>query len=185
MRQTTLAITVLLNTLMSAALTSANAYTILDHAEVNLRLPSDWKLVDITRNPNAIITNYAKNANNNQREESLVEVQITKQSNKDPAILIKEISDRLKKQATDQHCEADDATPLPQDSDVAYHLWSQTMQCKLSQSGIIQYYLDVDPATLYLFTYTTPHYPLTSDLRDNANNMVKSASYVCYKGKDC
>lgn len=169
---------------INIASSSANAYTILDHADVTVKLPSDWTLVDIARNPEAIITNYAKNARDSQREESFVEAQV-KKTNNDPTATVKEISDRLKKQARDQQCEVEDATPLPQDNSAAFKMWSQTFQCKLSKSGIIQYYLDADPTILYLFTYTTPNYPFTSALRDKANNLIKSSIYVCYKGKNC
>jgi hypothetical protein len=163
----------------------ANAYSILDHAELELRLPENWKLIDIARNSDSIITSYTKYSTEKKLEGSLVEVQLKKSNNSDPAMTIQEMSTRLKKQAIDQHCEADDTVTLPQDSDALFRVWSQTFQCKQSRSGIIQFYIDVDPTTMYLFTYTVPYYPFSPSMRDTANNVLKSAIHICYKGKEC
>jgi hypothetical protein len=162
----------------------ANAYTIIDQADLNLNLAPGWKLIDISRSPDLVVTNYTKNAQGSDPEESLIEAQITKDINKDVHAVIQEMMDRINKQALAQHCQALETTTVPQENN-KFQVWTQTFQCKPSVSGIIQYYVDIDPQTMYIFTYTSPHYPFTQEMRDKANQLLKASIEVCYKGRAC
>jgi hypothetical protein len=162
----------------------ANAYTIIDQADLNLNLAPGWKLIDISRSTDLVVTNYTKKASGSDPEESIIEAQMTKDVNKDPVIAIREMMDRINKQALAQHCQALETTNPPQEKN-KFQVWSQTFQCKPSVSGIIQYYVDIDPETMYIFTYTSPHYPFTQEMRDKANQLLKASIEVCYKGQAC
>jgi hypothetical protein len=175
--------------LMALALTvisnaPANAYTIIDEAEIDLNLAPGWKLIDISRSPDLVVTSYTKNIASADQKESLIETQMTKNINKDARADIRQMMDRINKQALTQHCESLETDSAPQGSN-KYQVWAQAFQCKPSVSGIIQLYIDIDPQTMYIFTYTSPHYPFTQEMRDKANQMLKASIQVCYKGQSC
>jgi hypothetical protein len=150
---------------------SANAYSILDQSTLDLNLPPGWSLLDITRNPGMIITNYTKKIPLTDLAESLVEAEITKQKNQDPNAVIAEMMNQVNKQALAQHCEALDVEAVPQNNG-QFKVWRQTFQCKRSKSGIIQIYIDADPQTMFLFTYTSPYYPFTTEMRNTADQLL-------------
>jgi hypothetical protein len=164
--------------------TPVNAYSILEQSELDLNLPPGWKLLNISRSPGMIITDYGKQIAGTDLAEGLVEAEMTKKKGLDPNAVITEMTNQVNKQALTQHCDAQDVEVVPQDNG-QFKVWRQTFQCKASQSGIIQLYIDADPDTMYLFTYTSPHYPFTSELRDTANQLLKNSIQVCYKGKSC
>jgi hypothetical protein len=162
----------------------ANAYTIIDQANLNLNLAPGWKLINISRSSDLVVTSYTKNAHDTDQKESLISAQLSKEANQDSQAAIREMMDRINKQALAQHCESLETANWPQANN-KFQVWTQTFQCKPSVSGIIQVYVDIDPETMYLFTYTSPHYPFTQEMRDKANQLLKASIEVCYKGQAC
>jgi hypothetical protein len=162
---------------------NAGAYTVLDTGIVTVVLPPGWKMKSIGRHKDIVATNYEKVLNKEQSE-NLAEIQLGKSPDKPAADMVAEMSKRIKDEVTVEHCEVDDAKTLPV-PDKVFNAWYQTIQCKNSESGIIQLYLDTDPKTIYLFTYTIPGYPFTPAARSAAMDILKSSIQVCYKGKPC
>jgi hypothetical protein len=162
---------------------NAYAYTLLDTGIVTVVLPPGWKMKSIGRHKDIVATNYEKTLTK-ETAENLAEIQLGRAADKPAADLVNEMSSRIKDEVTVEHCEVDDVKKLPVPDDV-FNAWYQTIQCKNSESGIIQLYLDTDPKTIYLFTYTIPGYPFTPAARSAAMDILKSSIQVCYKGKPC
>jgi hypothetical protein len=162
---------------------NAYAYTLLDTGIVTVVLPPGWKMKSIGRHKDIVATNYEKTLTKDTAE-NLAEIQLGRAADKPAADLVNEMSSRIKDEVTVEHCEVDDVKKLPVPDDV-FNAWYQTIQCKNSESGIIQLYLDTDAKTIYLFTYTIPGYPFTPAARSAAMDILKSSIQVCYKGKPC
>jgi len=175
----------LIFTLFALALFSeAHAYGVLDTAIVTVEMPAGWKMAAITRKPGYVATTYTQIVEKGARAQSFTEIELKKEMGRDATTVINEMAMRIAKQVTIQHCDIGDLEKLPQ-PDNLFNLWEQRMQCKSSESGIIQWYLDVDPVTTYLFTYTLPVYPFTDQDHAAAITMLKKAIGVCYKDKPC
>ena len=165
--------------------TAASAYSLLDKSEMKLDLPPGWKLIDIKRNPGMIVSSYSKLHEDTKQSESLVAVDLTKEPNKDPYATITEMTKNVKQQALSQHCEAEELVSPSEEDTNQFRTWSQTFQCKPSRSAIIQLYVDADPHTIYLITYTNPNYPFAPDQRTVAKELLKNSVLICYKGQGC
>jgi hypothetical protein len=146
-------------------------------------LAPGWKMKSIGRHKDIIATNYEKVLSKTEAE-NLAEIQLGKALEKPAETLVTEMSNRIKDEVTVEHCEVDDVKKLPV-PDNMFNAWMQVIQCKNSESGIIQLYLDADAKTIYLFTYTIPGYPFTPQARSAALDILKSSIQVCYKGKPC
>jgi hypothetical protein len=161
----------------------ANAYTMLDKGVVTVVLPPGWKMKSIGRHDGVIATNYEK-VIDKDTSENLAEIQVVKDPNKPAATMVKEMGDRIHDEVILEHCKPEDVKQLSVPEN-AFSVWMQQIECKDSQSGIIQLYLDADPKAMYLFTYTIPGYPFTAAARSAAVDILSSSIQVCYKGKPC
>jgi hypothetical protein len=167
-----------------ALFSNVQAYAVLDTAVVTVDMPVGWKMVTIMRKPGYITSTYAEIAEKGKRAQSLSEIELKKEMGKDATTLIKEMADRINKQVIVQHCKVSTLTKMPQ-PDNLFNLWEQRIECKRTLSGIIQWYLDVDPVTTYLFTYTIPIYPFSDKDYAAAEDLLKKSIGICYKDKPC
>ncbi|MES2217246.1 MAG: hypothetical protein V4501_02425 [Pseudomonadota bacterium] len=162
---------------------NAGAYTILDTGIVTVVLPPGWKMKSIGRHKDIIATNYEKVLSKTESE-NLAEIQLGRNPMKPILDLVTEMSNRIKDQVTVEHCEVDPLKKLTV-PDNMFNAWEQVIQCKNSESGIIQLYLDTDAKSIYLFTYTLPGYPFTKQKQSEAFDIMSTSIQVCYKGKPC
>ena len=169
--------------ILGSLATTAEAYTPLDNAVVTVVLPAGWKMSGITRKDTIIATNYTKSISKDVSD-NIAEVQFARDPARHPIHLVQEMSKRIEAQVLVQHCEADPLKETVVPSKL-FNAWTQVIQCKRSQSGIIQLYMDTDSKNLYLFTYTVTGYPFTPAMRKEAMDLLSSSIQVCYKQTPC
>ena len=119
------------------------------------------------------------------RAESVTTSLIPKPEQIETDVLIKQMGKSFTEDFQHKGCESGPPLPVPQASDM-FRVWVQIFQCQKTKNVGLQFYIDADPASIYLVTYSDTSYPFTIESRDAAEALIKGAVSVCYKdGKDC
>jgi hypothetical protein len=119
------------------------------------------------------------------RIESVTKSLIAKPEAIETNVLIGKIGTSFTQGFLRKGCESGPPIPVPQKTDM-FRAWLQVFQCQKTKGTGLQFYIDADPTSIYLVTYTDTHYPFTIESRDAAEATIKNAITVCYQsGKNC
>lgn len=148
-----------------------------------IQISPEWKLSEVKKDKDQITSAYVKDSQN-KKPEGLVKFSFPKEKDLSAQKQIETVNRRIENSLMHSGCVTSGLKVLTQTS-TTLRTWTQTFECKKSQSGLVQLYLDTGSSPFYLFSYTLSSYPISSAKKEAALQMLKSSIRICNDKNEC